>query len=88
MRLPNNRTAKVSSFPNIFISSPFVGVHPDASEFFLHNHHAILIMSDRCDVFYFLCPNCKRTAAVPESFRYALMCAYCNCEMKPIITQD
>ncbi|HXV45407.1 MAG TPA: hypothetical protein VD736_01925 [Nitrososphaera sp.] len=45
-------------------------------------------MSDRCSVYYFLCPNCRRTAAVPESFRHHLTCPYCNSEMKAIVTED
>jgi Zn finger protein HypA/HybF involved in hydrogenase expression len=58
------------------------------SEAFLRNGHPILIMSDRCIVYYFLCPSCRRTAAVPESFRYGLTCPYCNSEMKAIVTED
>ena len=58
------------------------------NEAFLRNYHAILPMSDRCSVYYFLCPNCRRTAAVPESFRYGLSCPYCNSEMKAIVTED
>ena len=58
------------------------------SEAFLRNLHAILAMSDRCGVYYFLCPKCKRTATVPESFRYGLSCPYCISEMKAIVTED
>ena len=43
--------------------------------------------SDYCEVYYFLCPKCKKTAAMPD-FKSALTCQYCNCEMKAIITQD
>jgi len=58
------------------------------AEGFLRNRHALIIMPDRCEVFYFLCPNCKKTAAVPESFRYSMTCPYCNSEMKAIVTVD
>ena len=58
------------------------------SEAFLRNLYAILIMSDRCNVFYFLCPECRRTVAVPESSKYGLSCPYCSSEMKAIITED
>lgn len=36
----------------------------------------------------FLCPRCKRTASIPDSFRYALHCPYCNSEMKEIACDD
>ena len=45
-------------------------------------------MSDRCTIYYFLCSKCKRTAAVPESFRFGLTCPYCSFEMKAIVTED
>jgi len=58
------------------------------SEAFLRNLYVILIMSDRCNVFYFLCPKCRRTVAVPESSKYGLSCPYCSSEMKAIVTED
>jgi uncharacterized CHY-type Zn-finger protein len=58
------------------------------SEAFLHNLYAILIMSDRCDVFYFLCSKCRRTVAVPDTFKHGLSCPYCSSEMKEIVTVD
>jgi hypothetical protein len=57
---------------------------------YTHLIGTLLIMSSAtsCDVFYFICLKCKRTASVPESFRFSVICPYCNSEMKEIITED
>jgi len=36
----------------------------------------------------FVCPECKRTVTVPAGSHYPLICPYCNCEMKAIVTED